>query len=218
MKGQVGIGQSEYFYDSVADGTAHAYLLPALCDILQKVPDGSRVLDLGCGNGSMIRALEGLLNKRFRWSGVDSSTSGIALARAQSPEADFWLSDLADDEVWAEREGIYDVIFSTEVIEHVLLPRNMVRKIEHALSKNGVVIISTPYHGYLKNLALAAFGRLDTHFTALWDYGHIKFWSRLTLESLFREQKFDSIQFCGVGRFPLLWKSMIVVFRRADGE
>ena len=72
-----------------------------------------------------------------------------------------------------------------------------------------MAIISTPYHGYLKNLVLALSGRLDAHFTALWDGGHIKFWSKRTLRILLEEVGFEKIAF-GVGRIPLLAKSMIV--------
>jgi 2-polyprenyl-6-hydroxyphenyl methylase/3-demethylubiquinone-9 3-methyltransferase len=36
-------------------------------------------------------------------------------------------------------------------------------------------VISTPFHGYWKNIALAVSGKFDDHFTALWNGGHIKF-------------------------------------------
>ncbi|HSQ49736.1 MAG TPA: hypothetical protein VLL94_00560, partial [Nitrospiraceae bacterium] len=72
-------------------------------------------------------------------------------------------------------------------------------------------IVSTPYHGYWKNLAMALTGRLDHHFTALWDHGHIKFWSMATLRQLLLEAGFRSITFRRVGRVPALAKSMIAV-------
>jgi hypothetical protein len=72
------------------------------------------------------------------------------------------------------------------------------------------VIISTPYHGYLKNIVLSITGAMDKHFTVLWDGGHIKFWSRKTLTSLLEEQGFHVDKFIGCGRVPYLWKSMII--------
>lgn len=72
------------------------------------------------------------------------------------------------------------------------------------------MIISTPYHGYLKNLALAATGKLDNHFTVLWDGGHIKFWSVKTLSKLLEEYGFEVVEFKGSGRIPYLWKSMLL--------
>ena len=79
--------------------------------------------------------------------------------------------------------------------------------------RGGEIIISTPYHGYLKNLALALSGKLDAHFTALWDGGHIKFFSRNTLETLLVESGFEVTDFIGAGRWPYLWKSMLIKAR-----
>jgi 2-polyprenyl-6-hydroxyphenyl methylase/3-demethylubiquinone-9 3-methyltransferase len=75
----------------------------------------------------------------------------------------------------------------------------------------GIAIVSTPYHGYIKDLCLAITGRLDHHFTALWDHGHIKFWSQRTLNLLLQEAGFDRIHFVRVGRIPVLAKSMITI-------
>lgn len=77
-----------------------------------------------------------------------------------------------------------------------------------------MAIISTPYHGYWKNLALALSGKMDAHFTALWDHGHIKFWSIDTLRRLLQEAGFAEIRFLRVGRIPPLAKSMIAVARK----
>ena len=68
--------------------------------------------------------------------------------------------------------------------------------------------------GYLKNCALAISGKLDAHFTALWDGGHIKFWSRRTLTALLQEAGFQVVSFRGAGRCPWLWKSMLIAARK----
>ena len=74
-------------------------------------------------------------------------------------------------------------------------------------------MISTPYHGYLKNLALSILDKWDKHHTVLWHGGHIKFWSRKTLTLLLQENGFNVIAFHGIGRLPYLLKSMILVAR-----
>ncbi len=106
----------------------------------------------------------------------------------------------------------YDTIISTEVIEHLYSPRNYFEFCKNILQKagGGELILTTPYHGYLKNLVLAGTGKMDKHFTVLWDGGHIKFWSVKTLSSLLQESGFSEIRFKGCGRFPFLWKSMMV--------
>jgi hypothetical protein len=55
---------------------------------------------------------------------------------------------------------------------------------------------------------------MNSYFTALWDHGHIKFWSVDTLTRLFAEQGLIREEVHRVGRFPLLAKSMILTFRK----
>jgi hypothetical protein len=71
-------------------------------------------------------------------------------------------------------------------------------------------VVSTPYHGYLKNLAVSLAGKWDTHADPLWDCGHIKLWSRKTLARLLTEAGFVDLRFRGAGRVPYMWMSMIM--------
>jgi 2-polyprenyl-6-hydroxyphenyl methylase/3-demethylubiquinone-9 3-methyltransferase len=74
--------------------------------------------------------------------------------------------------------------------------------------------VSTPYNGYLKNLAIALFNKFDAHHSPLWDHGHIKVWSVATLTRLLEEVGFGAIQFRRVGRIPTLAKSMIAIAKK----
>jgi hypothetical protein len=55
---------------------------------------------------------------------------------------------------------------------------------------------------------------MDTHFTALWDGGHIKFFSVKTLSELISRHGFTDLQFSYYGRAPYLWKNMICCARK----
>jgi 2-polyprenyl-6-hydroxyphenyl methylase/3-demethylubiquinone-9 3-methyltransferase len=56
-------------------------------------------------------------------------------------------------------------------------------------------------------------GKMDSHFNPLWDYGHIKFWSKKTLTRLFDEAGLGVTQFHRAGRIPILGKSMVLVLQ-----
>ena len=103
-----------------------------------------------------------------------------------------------------------------EVVEHVYAPRQFAKRVYDLLEPGGVAVISTPYHGYLKNLAIALLDKSDWHHTALWDHGDIKFWSIKTLGQLLAEAGFAEIKFLRVGRIPVLAKSMIAVARKPE--
>jgi 2-polyprenyl-3-methyl-5-hydroxy-6-metoxy-1,4-benzoquinol methylase len=106
------------------------------------------------------------------------------------------------------------VVMSLEVVEHVYDPRTYARTLFDLAEPGGLAIVSTPYNGYLKNLAVALFNKFDAHHNPLWDHGHIKFWSMKTLTRLLEEAGFGPVDFRRVGRFPPLAKSMIAICKR----
>ena len=107
--------------------------------------------------------------------------------------------------------GTYDVVLSTETIEHIFLPRKYIENCFRLLKPGGIVVMSTPYHGYIKNLGSSILGTWDSHWNPLWDFGHIKFWSPATLSELLYESGFDQVEWRGTGRFPHAWKNMILM-------
>jgi len=203
---------SGYCYATHDLNQSHDILLPAVLSLLDESNLSSgdrRLFELGCGNGSIANALS-----KHGWSvtGVDPSEEGIKQARAAYPDL-----NLANGSAYDDLAGVYGrfpVVLSLEVVEHVYAPRRYARTVFDLLEGGGTAIISTPYHGYWKNLALALSGRMDRHFTALWDHGHIKFWSMVTLGELLREAGFEAVRFVRVGRVPALAKSMIAIARR----
>ena len=203
---------SGYSYAGAGLNHSHGYLLPALRGILRSVnlpPERRRVFDLGCGNGSVAHELSRL---GFDVTGVDPSAQGIEQARCTYPQLRLHLGSAYDD--LATRYGQFPIVVSLEVAEHVYAPRIYASTLYSLVEPGGVAVVSTPYHGYWKNLALAVSGGMDRHFTALWDHGHIKFWSIKTLRTLLEEAGFKGIRFLRVGRIPALAKSMIAVARR----
>jgi 2-polyprenyl-6-hydroxyphenyl methylase/3-demethylubiquinone-9 3-methyltransferase len=77
------------------------------------------------------------------------------------------------------------------------------------LKPGGYLIVGTPYHGYLKNLAISVLNKWDAHHGVHWDGGHIKFFSERTLGELVLQHDFQQVTFHFYGRLPWLWKHMI---------
>lgn len=205
-------GMAGMAYEDGRSACSHGYVFPEVLRILDGLalpPGRRRVFDLGCGNGAAAAALH---ERGYEVAGVDPSPSGIEAARATHPGLRLAVGSSADD--LARAYGRFPVVVSLEVIEHVYAPRELARCVLGLLEDGGTAIFSTPYHGYWKNLALALTGRLDRHFTALWDGGHIKFWSRATLTELLRETGFEEVRIVRVGRIPPLARSMVAIARR----
>jgi 2-polyprenyl-3-methyl-5-hydroxy-6-metoxy-1,4-benzoquinol methylase len=203
---------SEYSYDNAAPSHTYAYLWEPVIHKLESAFDCSksrRALDLGCGSGAFCKALS---DRRFDVVGVDPSVQGIKHARKAYPGIDFEIA--STEESLAGRFGKFPAVISLEVIEHVYAPRQFVKCAFDLLEPGGLAIFSTPYNGYWKNLAIALVGQYDKYFTALWDHGHVKFWSIKTLSQLLQEIGFEELQFKRAGRISPLAKSMIAFARK----
>jgi 2-polyprenyl-3-methyl-5-hydroxy-6-metoxy-1,4-benzoquinol methylase len=202
---------AEYKYDSNQLAHTYSYLTIPLLAMLppaiknNKNSDKTRILDLGCGNGSFSDLLN---NLGYEMVGVEYSASGIAIAQQQYPNCNFIEASIYDLP-YSQLKPKFDVVISVEVIEHLFDPKQLIRSAKQCLKPGGTLILTTPYHGYWKNLALALSGKMDSHHTVLWDVGHIKFFSVPTLTKLLEAEGCKDIQFQFAGRFPYLWKSML---------
>ena len=203
-----------YDYRNSGPEASHTYLYPTVSGLLRNVPKGANVLDLGCGNGSFLACFQ---DQGWNLAGTDFSTTGIEIAKASHPGINFFVSDVEHAQAdIAAQVGEVDVIVSTEVIEHLYSPREFLKTVCAVLKPGGYFVVTTPYHGYLKNLMLAATGKLDKHFTVLWDHGHIKFWSRASLTLVLYEAGLKPLEFRGSGRTPYMWKSMVMLAQKPD--
>lgn len=202
---------TEFEWDAPAagNGASGERLTAAFVHLVQRLEGVRSICDLGCGNGHITGRLAEL---GYEVTGIDASSSGIRIARATYPRAKFVQARI-------DRElsglGQFDLVISSDVIEHLYRPSDLLEAACALLKPNGRVLIGTPYHGYLKNLALALTGRMDAHFSSLHDGGHIKFFSVNSLSQLMRAYAFDDLSFSFYGRAPWLWKNMICHARKA---
>ncbi|MEM1330298.1 MAG: class I SAM-dependent methyltransferase [Planctomycetota bacterium] len=196
----------EFGWKSGAAECSAAYILPVLKRLAAPF-DGRRVLDIGCGNG--VNA-----GKYLEWGcsvvGIDASAEGVEIARERHPGGRFENLPITDDVLEALDEAPFDIVSSTEVVEHLYNPQEWAAAAFNALRPGGVLVCSCPFHGYFKNLVLSLTGKWDGHHQPLVHGGHIKFWSRATLARLLTSVGFSEIRFAGAGRVPLLWKSMLL--------
>jgi 2-polyprenyl-3-methyl-5-hydroxy-6-metoxy-1,4-benzoquinol methylase len=184
------------------------YIDSEILSILNKLRIG-RVLDVGSGNGSLC----GIMSKGgYEVAGVEYDVGGVEVSRLNYPEIPFYNLGVQDSaKAILKEQKLFDAVVSTEVVEHLFSPHHLPIFAKEVLKPGGHLIVTTPYHGYVKNMALSMFNKWDSHHTALWPGGHIKFWSRATLTKLLEANGFKVIQFSGVGRLPYLWKSMVLV-------
>jgi SAM-dependent methyltransferase len=107
-----------------------------LDDLLARLPDGVRVLDLGCGNG--LPAGESIA-RRHRLTGVDVSSRQVELARANVPTGEFSTGDILRLE---HPPGTFAAVTAFYTFDH--LPRErlaeMFRLVHGWLTTDGLLL------------------------------------------------------------------------------
>jgi 2-polyprenyl-3-methyl-5-hydroxy-6-metoxy-1,4-benzoquinol methylase len=199
---------ASYPYHDSEPTWANAYLWPVLRRVIAENSfTERRAFDLGCGNGATCKFLQ---ENGFDVLGVDPSESGVGYAKQNGIHAE---TGSAYDDL-ATKFGTFPLVVSLEVIEHCYDPFTFTKTFLGLIAPGGMGFLTTPYHGYWKNLALAVSGKMDAHFTALWPHGHIKFFSIPTLLRLLNESGASDVSFIRVGRVPVLAKSLVALIRK----
>src|SRR5690242_19486870 len=186
----------EWQTEAAGNGASGEKLTNVFVELVKKLDGVRSICDLGCGNGHISGRLAAL---GYEVTGVDASASGIQVVRRTFPHVEF-VQGLIDRDL---KVGQFDLVILSDVIEHRYRPSDLLEATVAQVKPGGHVLLRTPYHGYLKNLVLAATGKMDAHLSVLHDGGHIKFFSVNTLSSLMRSHGFDDLQFTFYGR--ALW-------------
>lgn len=194
------------------NGDVGPLLLECITDIVRKQPDVRSVCDLGCGNGFLAHRL-GTLG--YNVLGLDASERLLAVARAHYRSERVGFEKHVFGDVVPDAMPRFDMAISVDVIEHLYRPEALLETADHVLKPGGRLIVATPYHGYLKNVAISMLNRWDDHHHVHFDGGHIKFFSVATLTAMVRK-RFTVTGVEYYGRFPGFWKNMIVTARKPE--
>ncbi|MFC1613116.1 class I SAM-dependent methyltransferase [Patescibacteria group bacterium] len=123
------------------------------------------IADVGCGPGALLNELKKIY-PNTQLTGFDFSESVILYARKNMHGISFKIKNFIEEEI----KKNYDIIFCTEVLEHLLNPAIVLKKLLNLLPENGVLILTTPD------------GRKDNFI------GHIHFWSPESWSLFLKEQ------------------------------
>jgi len=159
---------------------------------------GDRALDLGCGDG---RFTAELARVGAAPTGVDIAQAALSRARAAHPDLEFRLAPI--DGPLPFDDGSFDVVWSTEVIEHVADTARWLSEVRRVLVPRGRLLLTTPSHGRLR----VALSGVEAFSEPLGDHLHL--YTKGSLENLLAEFGFDEISVRTAGGPPLLRRLLL---------
>ncbi|MFO1091862.1 MAG: methyltransferase domain-containing protein [Planctomycetaceae bacterium] len=161
-----------------------------------RVP-GRRFLDIGCSVGSAVAAAR---DSGLDATGVDLDPQSIGFASERYPNCRFLETSATDLARAGER---FDLIFCTEVIEHVIDPQSFVDDLRTLLHPGGIVFLTTPHATHVR------VPRNILGWDSLKPPEHVVLFGRKSMTALFARRGFRILS------APLRWKTCLkVVVRR----
>ncbi len=104
------------------------------------LPQGAKVLDLGCGSSPLITLLDN------DCIGIDTNASKLSFMRRRSTSSFLKM----DVQSLAFKNDCFDHVMCIEVLEHLSNPKLAIREISRILKRHGTVVIATPDYATLR--------------------------------------------------------------------
>ena len=151
-------------------------------NLVNFIPEGARVLDVGCSTGNLGAAL--IRYKGCTVVGVDTNEADVVVARDILSDARVLDITGPLPEDLLER---FDVVVFADVLEHLPDPRAALRSITRALVPSGVVVYSIPNMGHMSTRLDLLSGIFPYTETGLLDRTHLHFYDRVEVDDMFHD-------------------------------
>lgn len=193
-------GYYEDVWADVADGPPWAWEWRREL-LAEDVHEGERVLDLGCGAGHFLSVVR---QGGGRPIGVELAERALERAREHEPSAEAHL--MAPDGSIPLAHGSVDLVWCSEVVEHVADVGQLLSEVRRVLRPGGRLLLTTPFHGRLKG-AVLALTRFDSHFDPLGQ--HLRFFTARSLRRTLETVRLEVTDISAVGGIPPLRETLV---------
>jgi ubiquinone/menaquinone biosynthesis C-methylase UbiE len=137
---QAGLFESRYeqferdpYFDSFT--YSRRKLEQVLTHYLDALPDGARLLDVGCGTGNLLERLGG----RFECAGCDPAEEMLRRARVRNPGVEL---KVAPAEELPFEDDRFDAALCIEVVRYLSDPRPALRELGRVLRPGGLALVT----------------------------------------------------------------------------
>ena len=202
---QLGVTRTER-YVPVGDGeyAFKDFPLSSHRQVLDEVPAGSRVLDLGCG--------QGLLAERLVARGCEVTGVDMLAPEMVSPALSGYLRRDLNPPLDLPFGREFDCILLADVAEHISRSESLIADLRRYLKEDGRLIVSLPNIAlWVYRLSLAA-GRFEYADRGIMDKSHVRFYTLVTARHLLWSAGFNIVR----ERFAPIPFQLIITLPRAE--
>ncbi len=146
---------------------------------------GKNILDVGCATGYVGEELK---NNGNYVVGLDVSPEAIIRAKKKLDEA--YVFNLESELDFPGKKN-FDLIIMSEVIEHLFLPQEVIKKIANRMQPHGQILVSTPNFLHIANRKRFLLGDFHYDDTGVFDEGHIRFFTYKSIISMMKNLGFS---------------------------
>jgi len=173
--------QSFFNYEDETRELTQSYL-KVLKKVLEKLPETAKILEVGCGNGFLLKELQKMGFKNV--FGVEVSLDAVKKAD-QTLAKNIFPEDLVASHYF--RNGTLDFIFLFQTFDHLTDPSEFLPKVYQLLKKGGYFL--TLNHNFA-GISVKLFGERSP----IVDIEHTFYFTPRTLKLLVEKQKFKVLE------------------------
>ena len=180
--------------------------------LLSLVPDGSRVLDVGCSSGYLARPLT---ERGCAVVGIELDPAAAAAARDVCE--DVLVGDVETMEL-PFRPSSFDVVLCGDLVEHLREPQRFLERARPLLCEGGRLVLTTPNVANWTIRAGLLFGRWRYTERGILDRTHAHLFTRKTLEEALVAAGYRIVAFDYTVPVPLVGTNTVERIAHAIGR
>jgi methionine biosynthesis protein MetW len=145
------------------------------------MPDHVRVLDVGCGTGSVTSIANAQKNNVVIGIEPDEKRAAVARERGIHVICGFLDQDFINE------HGTFDVVVFADVLEHMASPDQILSLALKALKPGGLLLVSVPNVAHWSVRLKLLFGRFDYAAMGICDSTHLRWFTKATLTTFLQQ-------------------------------